>query len=83
MLRMWWLNVGDVVAQCSGCGGSMLGMWWLYFGDVVAQCWGYGGSMMECDGSIRGSGTYWAAVAHSLVSGFRDFLTKYCGKIIK
>jgi hypothetical protein len=27
-LGMWWLTLGDVVAQ-RGCGGSRWGMWWL------------------------------------------------------
>jgi hypothetical protein len=29
ILGMWWLSYGDVVAQLSGCGGSVERMWWL------------------------------------------------------
>ena len=52
--------IGDVVAHCWRCGGSLLVMWWLIVwwggsllvmwwlivGDEVAHCWWWGGSLL-------------------------------------
>ena len=41
---MWWLIVGDVVADCWRCGGSLLEMWWSIIRDVVVHCLRCGGA---------------------------------------
>ena len=36
---MYWLSVGDVLAQGWGWGDLVLGIWRLSVGDMEAQCW--------------------------------------------
>ena len=49
-MDMWWLIVGDLMAQLWICGGSfvdMSHMWWLIVGDLMAHLWICGGSFVD------------------------------------
>ena len=49
-MDMWWLIVGDLMAQLLICGGSfvdMSHMWWLIVGDLMAHLWICGGSFVD------------------------------------
>jgi hypothetical protein len=59
-------EVGVVVAQLWGCGGSVVGLWWLSFGVVVAQFRVVVAQLRGCGGSAIKAPDCYAEVPGSI-----------------